>query len=161
MRLGFTLAVLLLSTLAHAQPIIGDRAPALNVLTLSDGGFSLSGRKGQVTIVDFSATWCGPCHQALAVLRALVAANPRLRLIVVDVNEPKAKVAEFYAGALGDKNLEVLLDLDGQAARTWGAVRFPTTFVLDDTGAIRHINRGFGSGYPDRLQGWVQGLLRP
>jgi len=57
MRLGFTLAVLLLSTLAHAQPIIGDRAPALNVLTLSDGGFSLSGRKGQVTIVDFSATW--------------------------------------------------------------------------------------------------------
>jgi len=155
MRLTF--ALLLLAATAQAQPVIGDRAPSLSVVTLQDSGVNLSPRKNQITIVDFSATWCGPCHQALAVLSALAAANPRIRLIIVDVNEPKAKVAAFYSA---DPSLEVTLDADGQSARTWGAVRFPTTFVLDDAGVIRHINRGFGPGYPDRLQAWVQNLLR-
>ncbi|MCA1664101.1 MAG: hypothetical protein LC659_07525, partial [Myxococcales bacterium] len=41
------------------------------------------------------------------------------------------------------------------AAHRWGQRRFPTTFVVAG-GVIKHINRGFGSGYARRLDGWVE-----
>lgn len=131
---------------AAADPIIGERAPPLGDAALPGG----------VVVVDFFATWCGPCHEAMAALDDLVERRG-VALVVVDVGEPAERAQAWFAAHPLSAGARLVLDGDAAAAHRWGQHRFPTTFVLRD-GVIRHINRGFGSGYARRLDGWVAGL---
>ena len=134
---------------AAADPIIGERAPALAEQKLDDA----------VVLVDFFATWCEPCHQAMAALDA-IARRHNVRLVVVDVGEPAATVNAWFVAHPLPPGAQVVLDPQAEGSRRWGQHRFPTTFVLGG-GIIRHINRGFGSGYAVRLDRWVAGLQAP
>jgi protein-disulfide isomerase-like protein with CxxC motif len=53
----------------------------------------------------------------------------------------------------------VTLDPSGDTMRRWGARTFPTTFLIDRAGVIRHINRGWGARYQARLLGWLRPML--
>ena len=135
---------------ASADPIIGERAPPLGDVALAKG----------VVLVDFFATWCGPCHLAMAALDD-IARRRGVPLVVVDVGEPQERVQAWFAAHPLPPGARLVEDPTAEAARRWGQHRFPTTFVLGG-GVIRHINRGYGSGYPRRLDAWVaKELLAP
>ncbi|MDB4968484.1 MAG: periplasmic protein thiol--disulfide oxidoreductase DsbE [Myxococcales bacterium] len=146
------LSLLLLSVLAPsawADPIIGERAPPLPGQELTSGEI----------VVDFFATWCAPCHEAMAALDE-IATRRGLKLVVVDVGEPPDRVQAWFAQHPLPRGAELVLDARAEASHRWGQKRFPTTFVLHD-GVIRHINRGFGPGYARRLDGWIGKDLTP
>lgn len=149
--LGF---LVLVGSNAWADPRIGDRAPALGGLDLH--GDAVACVPGHITLVDFSATWCGPCHAALAALLPLVGAN--VDLVVMDVGEDQATVQRAYADPTLPLSTRVALDVDGAAAKRWGQHRLPTTFVVDGSGVIRFINRGYGPGYGARIAQRVAAL---
>jgi len=153
------LALVALCGTAAAQPIIGDAAPELGLVTLDGARVSTAELRGRVVAVDFFATWCEPCHDAMAALDALARAEPRLKLVIVDVNEDPATVRAFFAAHPAPARAQVLVDQHGAVARSWGMRKLPTTFFLDAGAVIRHINRGYGPGYPERVAGWVRGLL--
>jgi len=137
------LLILLSGSIAYADPIIGERAPPLPEVELGK----------DVVIVDFFATWCGPCHEAMAALSD-IAARRKVELVVVDVGEPKERVDAWFAANPLPAGARVVLDPRAEASHRWGQHRFPTTFVVGG-GTIRHINRGFGPGYARRLDDWV------
>jgi cytochrome c biogenesis protein CcmG, thiol:disulfide interchange protein DsbE len=154
------LASLLLSVgVARAQLQVGDAARALDLPSLDGKILKVEELRGRVVAVDFFATWCSPCISALAALDEIARTQPGLSLVIVDVGEEASLVKQFFQQHPPPASARVVLDRNGEAARRWGARRFPTTFVLDVAGVVRHINRGFGPGYFARLSGWIRGLL--
>jgi cytochrome c biogenesis protein CcmG/thiol:disulfide interchange protein DsbE len=144
------------------RPGVGDVAPPLELQTPDGRPFPRSHLTdaGSVTVVDFVATWCRPCHAALGDLAAVRhMLGPRVRLILVDVSEDPATVRRFVAGTTLPEGAEVALDVQGVTSRRWGQDRFPTTFLVDKTGVIRHINRGWGPGYRERMLRWLRAML--
>jgi thiol-disulfide isomerase/thioredoxin len=138
-------------------PGIGDAAPPLELETVDGRPFARSRLDGGPTIVDFFATWCGPCHRALADLGEVEARLPtRVRLVVVSVGEDAPVVNRFLAEHPLPPGAELALDRRGATSRAWGQTRFPTTFVVDGGGVIRHINRGWGEGYAERMLRWLR-----
>jgi thiol-disulfide isomerase/thioredoxin len=157
MKLALTLCLALLTCPAWADPIITDPAPALELPDVDGHTHTLP--RDRVVIVDFFATWCGPCHEALERLEPLTRElGDSVQLIVVDVGEPPATVRRFFAARPPSPAL-VLIDRDAAASQRWGQHRFPTTFLIDRTGIIRFINRGYGPGYGDRITTRIRALL--
>jgi thiol-disulfide isomerase/thioredoxin len=154
-------ALIFVAAIAGGRPGVGDGAPSLELDTIDGKVFRQSQLLGQVTVVDFFATWCRPCRAGRRDLtRILGELGPRIRIVLVDVGEDPALVRRWLDEERPPPiGTTVLLDRDGAAARRWGQDRFPTTFLLDESGVIRHINRGWGAGYRERLAAWLRRML--
>ena len=93
---------------------------------------------GQVTMINFWASWCGPCVEEIPSLNRLqqkMAGKP-FELISINFAEDRQTVAAFMERVRVD--FPVLLDSDGKQAEAWRVVTYPSTFVIDSRGRIRY-----------------------
>ena len=149
----------LLATSA-ARPHVGEPAPAFEARTLA--GKSVRGDKlrGQVTVVEFFASWCEPCKESLSEILAIrESLGSHFALMVVATEGDVPALKDFVAGHSLPAGTVVALDGDGVLARAFGEDRLPTTFFLDAKSIVRHINRGHGSGFRKRATQWLSAML--
>jgi thiol-disulfide isomerase/thioredoxin len=147
---------------SRGAPQLGDARPALEVETPEGDLVNDARVAGRPLVVDFFATWCAPCRSALADLNAARReANVDVQFVLIDLGESRAVVRDWAAAATLPPRFLLALDPDGVAARRWGANRLPTTFLIDATGVVRHINRGWGPGYRERLTRWLRNIAQP
>lgn len=100
------------------------------------------GATGEHVVVDFAASWCAPCQKTLPALQAYADAHPKLKILVVSVDEDPAGRDRLVSG-LGLR-LPVLWD-DGYAiAEHYRPAGMPATFVLDPQGEIVYSHVGSG-----------------
>ena len=94
--------------------------------------------RGQVTLLNFWATWCPPCVEEIPSLNRLqqkFEGRP-FELVSINYAQDKQTVADFLQRV--DVDFAVLLDPDGEYAKSWNVITFPSTFVIDKNGHIRY-----------------------
>jgi thiol-disulfide isomerase/thioredoxin len=145
-----------------ARPHVGDPAPTFEAQTLAGTNVRSDSLRGQITVVEFFASWCEPCKESLAEVLALrESLGAHFGLMVVAVQGDVPALRDFFAGHPLPAGMVVALDGDGVLARAFGEDRLPTTFFVDAKAIIRHINRGHGSGFRERAARWLSGMLTP
>jgi peroxiredoxin len=123
---------------------VGKPAPDFTLKSLDGTDVSLSSLKGKIVILDFWATWCGPCRKGLPVLMevAKARANDNVVLWAVDLDESKSKVQDFLKKK--GWNLPVLLDAKGKVSQKYGVGGIPHTVIIGPDGVIHSVEIGFG-----------------
>jgi len=98
---------------------------------------ALSSHKGSVVLLDFWATWCGPCRREMPIIATLHERYAKKGLVVYGVNcsETQAK-AKAFVEKYG-YNFPQLLDKDGSVQTAYQITAIPTVFIVDKEGTIR------------------------
>jgi thiol-disulfide isomerase/thioredoxin len=117
-------------------PEVGSTAPDFTLRTPGGEAVTLSELRGQTVVINFWATWCGPCKREIPDLNAYQEAHPEVRLLGISVDENLAPAAvEATARRLGAE-YTVLLDPFGVASDPYGVSTLPTTVVVDPHGHV-------------------------
>lgn len=124
--------------LATIQTVtVGVRVPNIGGKRLDGSRQDLSDFAGQVVLVDFWATWCGPCVDALPKLRELVQDLPadRFEILSISVDDEVETVTDFQLDEpMPWSNWHA--DIDGHLVNSWQVRAFPTYVLLDTDGLI-------------------------
>ena len=101
----------------------------------------LSDYRGKIVVINFWATWCQPCRQEMPALQRVAATEPDVVFLEVDLQESGDKVTSFFE-QLGLDRLQPVLDTKGETTRRFGVLSLPSTFFVDKSGVIRHLELG-------------------
>lgn len=156
------LAALLLASAALAPAAVapGTPAPDFTLRTLDGPNLRLQEQRGQVVLVNFWATWCGPCRQEMPHLARLYEKYRASGFVLLGINvDDDAKKATELAAKLGLK-FPVSLDTDKTVSRMYDLSAMPSTVLIDREGRVRHVHRGYYEGYENTYDQQIRSLLR-
>jgi thiol-disulfide isomerase/thioredoxin len=137
---------------------IGHPAPPFKLQDLNGKEVSLNDFKGRVVMLDFWASWCGPCRMTMPILENLQNEfKGSMVLLAIDVQEPKDVVEDFvWKQAV---HSQVLLDEKGSVFSAYGFSSLPTQVIIDKEGIIRQVqDAGFGPRTLSELRGEIERL---
>jgi thiol-disulfide isomerase/thioredoxin len=122
---------------------VGARAPDGMVESVSGAEVALASMRGRAVLLEFGATWCGPCRAMFPSLRALQSTNASrpVDVVTVDVGESAEVVRKHYA-ARKVGGVKIMLDPSGDVAVRYGVHAFPTLVIVDKQGTVRMIHVG-------------------
>jgi thiol-disulfide isomerase/thioredoxin len=141
------------------SPLVGKPAPDFTLDLITGKPFHLAESKGNVVVLDFWATWCGPCMQAMPqVERVAEEFKERgVQFFAVNLQE----TAEQINATLERHKLHptVVLDREGTIAEKYKANAIPQTVIIDREGKIVRLFVGAGPHFDDQLREALQALV--
>ncbi len=139
---------------------VGTFAPQLSSLAAASGTVpaSINALRGKVAVIEFWATWCGPCQLTMPVLDSWQARYGAQGLSVIGITTEPVMMAATFAT---QKSLHYAIASDSTNATSlaFGVRNIPTLFVVDKRGVVREVSIGFDPGTNSQIEQLVQRLL--
>ena len=124
-----------------AYPAVGRMAPGFRLPTLDGGSFQLSDQRGKPVVLNFWATWCGPCRNELpAIQNAAEHLGDQVVFAAVDQDEA-ADLVQSFVDEMG-LTFTVPMDDGGEVGLVYNVRGLPTTFFIDRNGVIQSLWMG-------------------
>jgi peroxiredoxin len=124
---------------------VGDQAPNIKVAMLNGSPVQLSDLRGKVVLLNFFATWCGPCLKELPHLQALwneQKSNDDFRMLVVNRQESPETVKDFQSK--NGFSFPIAVDPDATAFNQFAKESIPRTYLIARNGTIVFQTLGYG-----------------
>lgn len=162
-RMKIIIAMLVVVSMGISQPLLaaeeGKPAPDFTLKALDGSNVKLNELRGTVVLVNFWASWCGPCRTEMPLLDNLYREYRDYGFTVLGIN-----LDEEHSQALKllDKvpvTFPVLFDPDNRTSETFAVDAMPTTVLIDRNGVVRHHHRGYKEGFMDKYEQQVKELV--
>ncbi len=145
----------------RAHPMDNKPAPSISARTLDGAELSLADLKGRVVLLDFWATWCGPCIDALPHVQALAdrCADQPVTIIGINNDGPGSDEAvRQYLKAVGVTFTQII-DQTGRINYAYGVDAIPHSVLIDRSGVIRDVHVGYGPQFESQTAKQIDRLL--
>ncbi|MDX1698764.1 MAG: TlpA disulfide reductase family protein [Thiohalobacterales bacterium] len=134
-------------------------APALSLPDLGGRQHTLSDYRGQVVLVNFWATWCGPCLVEMPGMQRLQSAMQGRPFAILAVNAQEARTRVWRFKEMLQFSFPALLDSDGSINEAWEVDFYPTSFLIDAVGRIRYTAYGMIEWDSDETRRLIEQLM--
>lgn len=124
-----------------------------------NGSGNVSFPTGSVTIVDFWASWCGPCKASFSHYNKIISKfGGKVRIIGINEDKEKDAASKFLTST--PANFTLAWDKDGSVYSQYGVGTMPTAYLFDKSGSLHKTYNGFTSGTGDQMEKDIEELLK-
>lgn len=142
------------------KPVESTYAPDFTLRTLEDQEITLSGLKGKVVLLDFWATWCGPCKESIPHLVALHKSHQEEDFELIGMSMDKTGEVEMVRRFVKSMDLPYpIIMTPDEVARRFKVTGLPTTFLIDREGKVREKIVGFNTAIGRQINARVEELI--
>lgn len=155
---GMAVLLLTLPALAAAP---NPQAPDFKLDSRAGTPVSLSQLKGQVVMINFWATWCGPCRQEMPHLESMYKKYNKMGFTLLGVNvEPDSKAANDFLAKQTPVTFPILYDTESKVTSLYNVNSMPSTVFVDRKGNVRLLHRGYKPGDENEYLDQIRTLIR-
>ncbi len=153
-----TMLSLCLTGLVAAEDI--RSAPDFTLTDAKGQSITLSDLRGQVVMINFWASWCGPCREEMPLLEQIHQRYAELgfTLLGINVEENSADGREFILKH--PVSFPILYDPKNNLSKLYDVIAMPSTVLIDRQGNIRYLHHGYKPGYENDYQDQIRVLAR-
>jgi len=155
----FTLLFITSTSYAATEKLSG-KAPNFTLKSRSGKNIKLSELRGNVVMLNFWASWCGPCRKEMPLLEEIYKKYKRLGFTLLGVNvEQDTRAAKNYLKDV-KVSFPILFDKTNKTSKLYDVSAMPTTILIDRNGKKRFLHKGYKPGYENDYKKQIKKLLR-
>lgn len=145
---------------AYAGQSLSGKATDFTLKSREGKNIKLSELRGQVVMINFWASWCGPCRQEMPLLEGLYKKYSKLGFTILGVNvEQDSSKAKAYLRDIS-VSFPILYDTKNTVSKAYKISAMPSTVMVDRDGNLRYLHHGYKPGYENEYASQIKSLLR-
>jgi len=138
---------------------VGRAAPGFKLPDLFGKEVSLDQFRGKIVLLDFWATWCGPCRMTMPLVERLQKEySNNMVLLAINLQDSREVVREYVRQQ--NINSQILLDEEGSVGKIYGTDAIPMQVLIDRSGIVRDIKTGFNPKMISQFRAEIERLRR-
>jgi peroxiredoxin len=157
--IALTLALSGAALTVQAEPV-NTPAPDFTLESRSGDNIRLEDHRGEVVMLNFWASWCGPCRQEMPLMDDIYSRYQDLgfTILAVNVDENRDEALRFLESV--PVNYPILYDPESSVSELYEVPAMPTTVMIDRDGQARYIHYGYKPGYETEYEAQIRELVR-
>jgi len=137
-----------------------EQAPDFTLRSNHNANLRLADMRGEVVMINFWATWCGPCRQEMPLLEKLYTKYQPAGFKILAINiEKDSEKADKFIEDIGI-SYPVLYDSESTVSKLYDVEAMPSTMFIDREGNFRYLHKGYKPGDEESYKKVIQQLIR-